>query len=788
MTISSTDDPRAGPFNGNGAQTVFPFVFKTFAKADLLVVRTDEDGLEYVLVLDSDYSVSLNADQDANPGGSVTYPVSGAALPLGETLTIASNLDYTQTTDIQNAGGFFAQVVEDALDRNAMLVKQVNEKVDRALRVAVSTPDDVSVELPAPVANNFIGWNDSATGLRNVDPSTAATIVAFAAWQSQTFSGNGATTAFTLSSDPGNINNLDVSISGVTQTPGVDYVLSGTTLTFTTAPASGTNNVLARYGQALPQGITEASAVDFLQAGAGAAERSVQSKLRDVVSVKDFLAVGDGVADDTVAIQAALNSGAAAVYLPKGNYKITTALTNNGRVSMFGDSGFYSCIQAYNCDGITFNSPNSEGETYAFEDFSIEGMAGANYTAIYSPSTGGIKYGLHFSRLRLRNMNAGIRLDYNLHCSIDKCSFTQMNEPVRLGDTSTFTRVRDNIMVCMGGDTWGSTGTKRGVYLEGGSNSEALKVSGNFIYGFARGVQCDTVTDVNILDNGIDACTEYGILFTAVQHNFNIKDNFIELLGATAVAGICGLPLGSGEYLSQINIEGNSFTELGGLTVSTVGILMNTTADTYQWHVRIVGNVFNGMKTHDIRLNLPGETYVRNNRCMSTVPTQSIWIGAVQKAPVVVEDNWFKKAVYNDLAADLTNGKLRLRSNAVSDVFTASDLINQPWTPVDGSGAGLTLTVSQATYSKFNDRQWIVQCDVTWPVTADGSIARVAGMPATPSTSFSGAVSFSTVGSWSGALTSAIGPNFILYDATGVPRTNAAMSGKRVTVAIVFTS
>ena len=68
MTISSTDDPRAGPFNGNGSQPVFPFVFKTFAKADLLVVRTDEDGIEYVLVLDSDYSVSLNADQDANPG------------------------------------------------------------------------------------------------------------------------------------------------------------------------------------------------------------------------------------------------------------------------------------------------------------------------------------------------------------------------------------------------------------------------------------------------------------------------------------------------------------------------------------------------------------------------------------------------------------------------------------------------------------------------------------------------------------------------------------------------
>lgn len=84
-----------------------------------------------------------------------------------------------------------------------------------------------------------------------------------------------------------------------------------------------------RYSDVVVQ--VDSSDVTFLQAGAGAVVRTAQSKMRDIVSAKDFGAVGDGVVDDTVAIQAALDYVAtlngATVYLPPGVYKTTSTLT-----------------------------------------------------------------------------------------------------------------------------------------------------------------------------------------------------------------------------------------------------------------------------------------------------------------------------------------------------------------------------------------------------------------------------------------------------------------------------
>lgn len=83
----------------------------------------------------------------------------------------------------------------------------------------------------------------------------------------------------------------------------------------------------------------DASLDIFMPAGAGTVPRSVNDKLRDIVSIKDFGALGDGIADDTAAFNAAIayanakggddraNIPGSTIFIPEGRYRITSALS-----------------------------------------------------------------------------------------------------------------------------------------------------------------------------------------------------------------------------------------------------------------------------------------------------------------------------------------------------------------------------------------------------------------------------------------------------------------------------
>ena len=76
-----------------------------------------------------------------------------------------------------------------------------------------------------------------------------------AAFLTDTFSGTGSQTAFTMTVAPANTSSILVSVTGVLQSPDT-YSVSGTTLTFSAAPPSGTSNISVRYLGIPASGVT----------------------------------------------------------------------------------------------------------------------------------------------------------------------------------------------------------------------------------------------------------------------------------------------------------------------------------------------------------------------------------------------------------------------------------------------------------------------------------------------------------------------------------------------------
>ena len=186
MTISS-NIRKAGPFVGNGTASTFAFTFKVFQASDLEVVRLDvATTIETVLVINSNYTVSLNADQNSNPGGSIT--LTAGALASGFNLVITSDIENLQPTDIVNQGGFYPDVIEDALDRATIQIQQLQEAVDRSAKLPITSSadadalvadivalanDQANIDI---VATNITSVNTTATNIANVN--TTATNIA----------------------------------------------------------------------------------------------------------------------------------------------------------------------------------------------------------------------------------------------------------------------------------------------------------------------------------------------------------------------------------------------------------------------------------------------------------------------------------------------------------------------------------------------------------------------------------------------------------------------------------
>lgn len=140
---------RSAVYVGDGTVTEFAFGFRIFDKTQLIVRVKDAEGSVSVLEA-ADYTIEL----DGTSGGTVTLTE-----PLADDweLLIESDVPYDQTLNLTNTGGFNANDLNLAWDRNTAQIQQLKDKIDRA----VVNPD-FSEETPAEFTESLFKARDDA--------------------------------------------------------------------------------------------------------------------------------------------------------------------------------------------------------------------------------------------------------------------------------------------------------------------------------------------------------------------------------------------------------------------------------------------------------------------------------------------------------------------------------------------------------------------------------------------------------------------------------------------------
>ena len=232
------------------------------------------------------------------------------------------------------ASGYYSR---QALNNN---FENLQAGFDNTLSLDGSTPNAMGADLDVN-GNNILnaGQIDTDTLLiGGVAVSPSGNISFETTYLTASYVGDGSTVAYSLTANPQTENNVNVYVDGVYQNKNT-FALSGTTVTFSEAPPLNAAIEIVYPTNTDTLNGSAASAITYNQGGTGAQDRTVEAKLQEFVSVKDFGAVGDYSTDDTAAINAAVAVASSAnlpLYFSHGVYRYTGTLTLPAGIKIIG--------------------------------------------------------------------------------------------------------------------------------------------------------------------------------------------------------------------------------------------------------------------------------------------------------------------------------------------------------------------------------------------------------------------------------------------------------------------
>lgn len=416
-------------------------------------------------------------------------------------------------------------------------------------------------------------------------------------------------------------------------------------------------------------GIT-AGKLSFTQAGTGAVARTVDSRLKDVASVKDFGAVGDNTTNDTAAIQAAFNSNASEIVYPAGTY-LQDTITVPATVKKISGSGL---IKQRVGNTKFFVATNSTGLT--IDGLKLLGAYNAGQTVSTSDNTA-----------ILVQSSTGVNV---LNCSINNIK----GIAIHLQNTTSSTVQGNTISLCA-----------QGIYLRGCSD---VVINGNVI---DTTILLDSVFTIGISLESTDGhafgtCRRVAVTNNVVRGYKNaqgimghsgsaitIANNVVE----DPVIGISINPFNATDICANISIVGNVVAPtdtLAGYSGANDGIIVQA-----------------GPSTPDIvDITISGNTVTNANRATS-VPTNQggIRVGYTRRATIT--GNTITSARQNGIVLTSAEDGITITGNTISNVIAnssvqngililanAKGVIGSNWFGVidDASGVGIRFSVASS--------------------------------------------------------------------------------------------
>lgn len=506
--------------------------------------------------------------------------------------------------------------------------------------------------------------------------------------------------------------------------------------------------------------------IGFLQNGTGVVAISAQDKMRQTVSVKDFGAVGNGVADDTTAFSSAFATGKA-VYAPKGTY-LLNFLNVPSNTYLFGD-GANTIIKPLTA-GIRCALGADSGSASAFiENIIIRDVKFlGNVDTVgfleqaHLTSFNGVKNMLvkdcHFVGFRgdglyLGSGNTGGDERHNINVTIRGCFFDGINKDNRNGisvidgngvliDDCYFTR-------CTRSNMPGP------IDIEPDANTFAV-------------VKNITVINNKFFDNGGNVAAIGvllpGITYTTPPFGFNFENNYIEQQTFAGLAFYYVLSGGVSESTSNFAIKfTNNFVSNAGRPFAATnakdlivenntfrlcenaGVINDGTANSNGYDLRIVNNLFekigstggNGLQVFKVnRLTIEENIF---NDCGTGVGGAANAIDfdigtstfvSILNNKFIAPTNKTLVAIQKEAAHTFTTSTNRLIGNQFSNLpsaFTAldSDSYVSAYTPVIGGtttdGTG-TYTTQVGQFNKIGNLVFFSASIVTTAHTGTGEI------------------------------------------------------------------